>query len=173
MSSRTAFLLAAAVVAFAAGCGPTPEDDLIVVDDEVQAPAEDKADGLRFSTFQADVGGAGVEPTRRIFTSAESYRRFFGMSPPWHVSFSREWVVFFSAGVRPTGGYRASIRAITRSASGLTLRIATQLESPGEGCFVTQAFTKPHVLAKFPIPSDVRPRYVRYTRDDVVRTCVR
>ena len=114
------------------------------------------------------IGTAGESETRIVITRARQYARLFGHAPPAGVDFaSGDAVVFYSAGVQRTGGYVASILDISRN--GRRLRITTQLESPGEGCIVTQALSKPHVLVKFRMPP--RIRNIRFRANDVVRDC--
>lgn len=123
---------------------------------------------IKFSAFADNIGSAGKAETRKTFSSRSGYRSYFGHNPPPGVNFAIEWVVFYSAGVRNTGGYRASIDNISTSTSGLTLRVTTVLRSPGPGSRVTMALTKPYVLVKFRRPTPT-PYYVHYYRDDVVQ----
>lgn len=125
---------------------------------------------IPFVVFNDDVGIAGQTETRKILTTGSAYRRNFGHDAPSEVDFARDWVIFYSAGSKPSGGYSASITQITRSASGLTLKVTTSLNKPGSGCMVTQAITKPYVLVKFRVPLP-RSQYVQFYKDDTVRNC--
>lgn len=125
---------------------------------------------IAFTTFADDIGAVGQSETRRIVTTLAGYRSFFGHNAPSGVNFARDWVVFYSAGVKSTGGYGASIDNIGTSTSGRTLKVTTSLKSPGSGCAVTMALTKPYVLAKFRRPAP-RPYYVSFYKDDVVYDC--
>ncbi|MSP61072.1 MAG: protease complex subunit PrcB family protein [Myxococcales bacterium] len=160
-----------------AACNAAQDDDLVdenggfVADAEGANDRDLKADHLTvsFTPFSDGIGDSGMTESRRIFTSAKSYRSYFGHDAPG-VNFDKEWVVFHSAGVRNSGGFKASIASVSRSASGLTLKVVTAIESPGPGCAVTFALTKPYVLARVKIPAQ-RPTYVAYYRNDSIRTC--
>ena len=75
---------------------------------------------------------------------------------PDDVDFDSEVVIFFSAGVKPTGGYTASIVKVVQL--GRTLAIATQLEIPGAGCATTDALTTPYALVTVSPTRAIRPR---------------
>jgi hypothetical protein len=164
-------LVLAGLVFTGLGCSSATDGDTDSA--ELGETGSDEA-GLRgeieFDTFQDDIGSEGQTETRRVFTSEAAYYNYFGHYSPWEVDFYTHWVVFYSAGVQSTGGYKASIEKIETSSSGQTLYVKTRLESPGDNCMVTQSLTKPYVLAKFkkPLP---RPRYARYTKDDDVMYC--
>jgi hypothetical protein len=119
-----------------------------------------------FSDPDADVP---TSATHRIFTSARSYRLFFGSNPPAGVDFNKSWVAFYGAGMKTSGGYHASIPSVSRSVSGKTVKITTSLSSPGNDCMVTMAITNPHVFVKF--PKQPSALYVTYAAKDVVRSC--
>jgi len=105
-----------------------------------------------------------------VFTSQSGYRAYFGHNAPSAVDFSRDWVVFYAAGTQSTGGYRASIAYLGKSLSGRTLYVDTHFERPGPDCIVTQAFTKPYVLARFRRPTPP-PIFVSYFHSTSVRSC--
>lgn len=154
------------------GCGTAGDGDLIEEGALSIATGDDKADGpaIAFTEFTDDIGTRGQSETRRVFTSAASYKSYFGHAAPATVAFPKEWVVFYSAGVKNTGGYDAKVAKITTSTSGLTLKVVTSLVSPGSDCFVTQALTKPYALVKLKRPNPT-PSNVSYFRDDSVRSC--
>ncbi len=165
----SSLLLSTALIA---GCGGT-EDDLINESVGEVAQADDgKEDGpsIPFTVFSDDTTGTGTTVTREIFANATAYAKYFGHSAPASVNFSTHYVVYYSAGVKNTGGYKASIEKVTTSNSGLTLKVTTALESPGAGCFVTQSLTRPNVLVKFRKPSP-RPYYLSFYKHDTVRDC--
>lgn len=112
---------------------------------------------LPLTTIADGVGDADLREGKRIVTSSSEYVALFGHAPPPDLDFAREWVAFYGAGARPTGGYEASIVALTRRCDG-GLRMVTRLVSPGSSCFVTQAMTSPHALARFPRPDGVDAR---------------
>lgn len=155
-----------------AACGGDIDSDTGEAADEVavetaSSNANDRADlALRELT---GVTVPTTAETRRVFTTAASYRAFFGAGAP-AVDFSREWVALYAAGVQRTGGYVASVTHVRPSGTGLTLKVTTRLESPGASCIVTQALTRPAAVVAFAIPSP-RTGYVRYYRDDTTRDC--
>ena len=125
---------------------------------------------IPFVVFNDDVGVTGQTETRKIIKTGSDYRSYFGHNAPSEVNFASDWVIFYSAGSKPTGGYSASVTIIIQSQTGLTLKVTTSLDKPGPGCMVTQALTKPHILAKFRAPHP-RPQYVQFYKDDKVRNC--
>lgn len=125
---------------------------------------------VAFEEFADDIGSAGEDETRMLFTSRDEYEAFFGHRVPEGVDFDREWVVFYSAGLLSTGGYDARIHDIQLTEAGRSLKIATQLVSPGPDCLVPMVITKPYMLAKLPIPTR-RLSVVRFLRFDVEMSC--
>ncbi|HET9953062.1 MAG TPA: protease complex subunit PrcB family protein [Polyangiaceae bacterium] len=114
------------------------------------------------------IGSAGEQETRELIVRNKEYVKLFGHKPPPEVDFAAgDVVIFYSAGVQRTGGYVASLPRV--ELRGQFLSITTRLESPGPGCAVTLALTKPFVLAKV----RVRGHEVRaqFKADDVVRDC--
>ncbi|MBI4509230.1 MAG: protease complex subunit PrcB family protein [Deltaproteobacteria bacterium] len=168
---------ALASLSLAAGCNTIEDPDDLDEEVEVQLASldtEPKADHLNipFIEFSDVTEGVGEAETRKVLTTPRAYEATFGHPAPAEVNWDKEWVVYYSAGLRSTGGYEASIQNIRRSASGYLLKITTSLSSPGKDCAVTDAFTKPDVLARFPRPRP-RPQRVRYFRDDVVKDCTK
>jgi len=168
--------IALAACSLALGCqvgadleaGALSDDDTAV--EEARADRTDRADlALRAVSGFTVPSAVGATETRRVFTSAASFRAYFG-SLPAGVDFGREWVAFYSAGVQRTGGYGASVSRVRLSGSGLTLKVTTRLESPGAGCAVTQALTKPVALVAFAAPRP-RPEVARFERNDARRDC--
>lgn len=93
------------------------------------------------------VGRAAQRKTSAVIRTAAAYRAAFGHAPPTSVRFGAgDIVIFFSDGVKPTGGYAASIMSVVQI--GRALSIATLLTSPGEGCITTDALTAPYALIK-------------------------
>jgi hypothetical protein len=125
---------------------------------------------IAFEAVGDGVGDAERTETRRLVTSAADYRATFGHPPPASVDLAREWVVFYAAGARPTGGYEASVVSIARRCDG-GLRVVTRLVSPGPACLVTQAITSPHALVRFARPADVDPRDVEFVAVAEERAC--
>lgn len=181
-STRFAHALIAAAAALASACGGVLPADLAAEDlatepvvlpatAQIEAQAE-KADGYRLYTIRSVriPDGVGNTETRKVFTTAASFRRYFGVDAP--VDFARRWIVFYSAGRKPTGGYTVSVPLVTRSASGRTLEVNTRLDSPGEGCLVTQATTKPTIMASFTKPSPTVGAVRYYKSDRKPASCV-
>ena len=107
----------------------------------------------------------------RVFLSRElRAAREARAAAPDDLDWSREWVAFYSAGSKPTGGYRAVITRVTVSETGKTLKLVTSLRSPGADCFTTQAFTTPHTLVRFHKPAS-EPSRARFYRDDQTVSC--
>lgn len=124
---------------------------------------------VSFTPFYDNIGDQGNTETRLVFTTERSYARYFGHKSPAVVYWPREWVAFYSAGIKPTGGYSASITGIQTTASGKTVRTTTHLESPHPQC-ATQAFTKPYVLVKFrkPVPT---PTLTAWSHNESFASC--
>jgi len=127
---------------------------------------------VAFEEFSDDIGDAGREETRVLLTSAREYAALFGHEAPKSVDFGREWVVFYSAGIKPTGGYDASVLDIRLTENGRSLLVTTSLVSPGPGCIVTLALTKPYALVK--LEATTRDlNVVRFAACDVEIDCSR
>ena len=126
---------------------------------------------IPFETFRDSVGDrAGIE-RRVLIKSAEAYTSFFGHAPPAGVDMSRDWVIFYAAGRRNTGGFVASVQALSLADLGreTILQAVTRLESPGRDCAVTDAVTTPFVLVKFRAQPGTPS--VDFARSDTVRSC--
>lgn len=106
---------------------------------------------------------------KAIITSRQAWQDYFGTYAPAEVDFSKEWVAFYGAGSRNTGGYGASITSLAQL-PGQGLILETQHSSPGIDCIVTQAFTTPHMIVKFDIPSPT-PRWAVSDHEDIVTRC--
>lgn len=125
---------------------------------------------IPFVVFNDDIGTRGQTETRKVFTTLAAYKSYFGHKPPLEVDFATDWVVFYSAGSKATGGYSASIATIAMNGTGHTLKVTTSLSSPGKDCMVTQAKTKPFVLAKF-TPPQPNPQSNIFYSDNKIRSC--
>ncbi|MCC6996323.1 MAG: protease complex subunit PrcB family protein [Deltaproteobacteria bacterium] len=157
------------------GDDPAAEPDALTVQGEVEsetAALDDKADrpdlALRVVNFTPPAS-VGRSETRRVLTTARAFRAFMGVAPTG-IDFSREWVVYYSAGLKPTGGHAASVTRVRSTDSGLTLKVTTRLDSPGPACVVTQATSKPQVLVAFARPRPA-PSYVSYSTANTTRSC--
>lgn len=164
------FVMAAAL---AAGCTGQEPAALQIPNDTEVSELKGGTDEMiprtqvSFTLFQDDIGAAGQIESRRVFTSNEAYRSYFGHDAPSDVNFATEWVFFYSAGERPSGGFASELRSITRVGSDVS--ILTSLLSPGPSCLTTAAITKPYVLARF--PGQAGALSVHYFRADRVKDC--
>src|SRR6185295_422606 len=137
-----------------AGCGSVEPIDAGAEVDVVSGPVQAAGDApvasavaVPFQEFEDDVGSQAASEVRVLIRTAAGYQRYFGHAAPKSVDLPREWVIFYAAGTKPTGGYDANILSLARA--GRSLQAVTELVSPGAGCAVTQSLTSPHVLVKF------------------------
>jgi hypothetical protein len=107
---------------------------------------------------------------RAIITSAASWEKYFGTPAPAEVDFDREWVAFYGAGLRSTGGFSAEILGVHHLAEIGGLLVETRHRSPGFDCIVTQAMTWPHTVVKFDIPAPA-PTWAAGDHEDRVHSC--
>jgi hypothetical protein len=165
--STVSFLTLGLIVACAE---PAQEGDLPLEDGEGDLAKADAtslvltelvglADGPRL-----DKGG------KAILTSKKAWQSYFGTKAPAEIDFSREWVAFYGSGLHNTGGFSAQITGIRYDAAQRQLILETLHTSPGFDCIVTQAFTTPHTLVKFAIPSP-RPTFAVSQHRDEERRC--
>jgi hypothetical protein len=134
-----------------AGCvDATDEDDIESAEPSDQIDTA-KADGQSISFTVLD-----IKPTRdatsyvKVIKSKRQYRRVFGVDPT-NIDFRKEAVVVFSAGLRNTGGYKASISDIRFTSNGV-LNVSAQVDAPNSDCLVTQASTFPTQTVKILVP---------------------
>src|SRR5262245_35704860 len=101
----------------AVGCGTITEQDVEEVTGDVpEAGAlSSSAAPVTFAPFDDDVGTRAATETRAVIRSRRGYQDFFGHAPPASVDFSRQWVLFYAAGTKPTGGYQAHVAALVRA----------------------------------------------------------
>lgn len=166
-SIRSLAALSALTTVVVACSGEQNTDDVQQVSGDVNAATAaaltpSASDTLSFQPFTDDVADRAATETRAVIRSARGYQSFFGHAAPATVDFSTEWVIFYSAGTRPTGGFDASVLALLRS--GRSLIAITQLVSPGAGCVTTQATTTPYVLIKFPAAAGTSARFFKQDR---------
>jgi hypothetical protein len=129
----------------AAGCSPQDFDE--VVGDVGDTTSQPAGMAIPFEEFTDDVGTRATTESRIVIRTQQGYVSVFGHAPPAGVDFARQWVIFYAAGSKPTGGFDANILSITRA--GDKVLAVTELVSPGSGCAVTTSLTSPHVLVKF------------------------
>jgi len=160
-----------------AACGPLEEmdgletsDATIVADDSEHDGKADRADIALVAVTGVTVpSSVGQTTTRVVFRTASSFKSYFGLrSTP--IDFNSYWVGFYSAGVQRTGGYKASVTRVRLDDAGTRLKMTTRLESPGTGCIVTQALTKPFALVKFKKPRPAAQATLFY-KSDTSRNC--
>ena len=153
------------------GCddGQAGNDDVQQVAGDVGAlgGTPDAASTIAFESVTDDVGKQAATETRTLIRTARGYQSFFGHAPPASVDFSREWVMFYAAGTKPTGGYDASFLTVLRSGSRLIA--VTRLTSPGLSCTVIQANTNPYALIKFQAQAGATAQFYK---SDSVTDCV-
>jgi PrcB C-terminal len=138
--------------------------------DDVQAASAALTQDFKFTEFvdPLGIGIAGDLPTRLYISTRAQYQLVFGHDAPADIKFGLgDRVVFYSAGIRPTGGYVASITRVRRVDG--ELRVRTHLDIPGASCLVTQGLTKPHVLVKFRLAW--KPTTVRFIREREIHEC--
>jgi hypothetical protein len=167
-SSRFSILASLGALALV-GCGEVggPDDVQQVAGDvsPITAPPATAAT-IAFQPFSDDVAAQAGTESRTLIRSARGYQAVFGHAPPAAVDFSREWVMFYAAGAKPTGGYEASFLAVLRA--GRSLIAITRLDAPGAGCLTTQAFTTPYALIKFPAQDGASAQFFK---QDTTRAC--
>jgi PrcB C-terminal/Antistasin family len=130
----------------AAGCNPQDFEEILgeVGDTTPTTPA---GVAIPFQEFTDDVGARTATETRILIRTPQGYTAVFGHAPPADVDLSRQWVIFYAAGTKPTGGYDANLLSLTRT--GGNLLAVTELVSPAGDCAVIQLVTSPYVLVKF------------------------
>jgi hypothetical protein len=158
------------------GCGQAGDPDLLTEEGaEALEDVEGKADqySITFTAFTDPngIGTRGETETKVVIKSASAYKSYFGHAAPREVDFSKDYVFFYSAGVKPTGGYTASVDRVWRSRTGYTVYFGTRLESPGDDCIVTQALTKPYVLVKF--KKQPQAGAFRTSHKDDIKSCAK
>lgn len=144
--------LTTAIILAAAACVPVQPADT-----PAQAPASAAIATYRViqtgSYGAASAGNVDDDSGRRapfveIARDAKSYSALWNQhidaSAPPVVDFTRETAVFLLLPPRPTGGYGIKVEDVTLE--GATATVAADLEEPGPGQMVTQAFTAPFAV---------------------------
>lgn len=164
----TASLTALALGACGAEVAPT-DGDLPFAG---EAPEVGKADqvGIDFTELLVNVESDRLaRGGRAILTSAESFESYLGVPAPADLDFDEQWVAFYGAGTRNTGGYSATITGLALDQASGTLIMETEHQSPGFDCLVTQAITWPHHLVAFEVPSPEPTWYAADHTDETYR----
>ena len=162
--------LAAASLSLAACASETPEGELPF---EGDAGELGKADGVSVAVTELN---ADIDMSRLpqggtfIITSKKAWTRVMGTDAPADVNFAKEWVAFFGTGIKNTGGFSAQITDLRYHPGAGALVLSTHATSPGFDCIVTQAFTNPHHVVKFKIPSP-RPLFALADSSSEVKRC--
>jgi len=165
---QTLFLTAASLSLSACSDELTVEDDSTAASVEALDVATDQV-GLAFAPVEDDqIDVPTSRPVRKVFKSSAAFASYFGHTTS-KVNWSKEWVVYYSAGMQSTDGHRASLLSIDYSKRNHRLEIVTAFESPGAGCDVHSLPELPYVLVKF--PKQVDAQSVRYYREDSLRDC--
>jgi hypothetical protein len=158
--------LALGLAACSSGLDAVDQDD-VVAETESAATAGTK---IPFEVLSFNVpSNVGNSVARKVFNTKAEFQAYFGRDVAVPVNFGRYSVAFYSAGQKRTGGFSAQITAIRLNGS-RALTITTSLSSPGAGCFVTEAFTKPAVLVAFARPTPAA-RSVAFAKSDAVTDC--
>ncbi len=169
---RLAYLLASTLLATAACASDvTIEGELPF---EGEADGLSKADAVTIDVSELDSAEIGIDRLQRggtfIITSKTAWKRVMGTDAPEDINFAKEWVAFFGTGSKNTGGFGARITAVSLYPSYGAIVLDTKATSPGDDCFVTQAFTNPHHVVKFAIPSP-RPAFALAASHSEVKRC--
>jgi hypothetical protein len=164
------------LIPLAFACAEAPTDDLVSPDIAVATDDDAKADqfDLPFTVVEDLQLRTTVGRTEegRVIRSASSFKAAFGTSPPSWLDFDEEWLAVYAAGVKNTGGYAAEIRRLRLSDTGKSVKVTAALTSPGAGCFVTQALTKPFAVVRFPAqPGASTSRFSKLAETHVCGAC--
>jgi len=168
---RLAYLFASSLLVTACATDATVEGELPFEDG---APAAGKADAASIDVTELEFADIATERLQRggtfIITTKKAWERTMGTKAPADVDFSREWVAFYGSGSKNTGGFSARITGLSHYANYGALLLETKATSPGNDCIVTQAFTNPHTVVKFAIPTP-RPQFAYASPSSEVKKC--
>ena len=173
MKTFSSFLISFVSLAALGACAVDATDsegDLPVEEGGVDLGKAD-AVGLAVTPIDADISVERREAGgKAIITSAASWQAYFGTEAPASVDFDRQWVAFYGAGLRNTGGYAAEILGVHHLPAEGGLVLETRHTSPGFDCIVTQALTWPHAIVAFDVPA-VAPTWATSDHEDVTHSC--
>jgi hypothetical protein len=154
----------ALMLCLAFGC-TAPEGDGTLADDigadEASAGKAD-APSIAFSTFDDPALVPSSTAVHKVFTSQAGYSAFFGHKAPG-IDFRSDWVVYYDAGKAPTGA-GVSVDRITKSATGLTLKVAVAVTPSCSGVPNT-----PYALVR--LHKQPGATLSRFTTDAVAEFC--
>ncbi len=142
---RTAIATFFSLALAATACAPSSDVESGEGTEEVGAE-------LSVPFVELDVKKSPASTGLTVITKKSEYVEFFGAQPPANVNFQAHWVLHYSSGVQPSGGYGANIVSVDRIGSGAGARLVVGLEdvSPGPACFVTMALTNPQMTVRIP-----------------------
>jgi hypothetical protein len=169
---RLSYLLSVSLFGLVAcAAEPVTEGELPIDGDASSVGKGDVTGVIAFSHVEdAFIGSSRLQKGGTyIITSKSAWKRVMGSDAPKSIDFSREWVAFFGMGSQSSGGYSAQITDL-RAIAGGGLVLSTHAVSPGNDCLVTLAFTTPHDVIKFNIPSP-RPTFAFADASDEVKKC--
>jgi hypothetical protein len=172
MKNTSISLISLVSLATAGACAglDAPAGDVPFEDGAVDLGKAD-AVGLALTPIVAEIAPDRLEEGGTVvITSAESWQDYFGTAAPAAVDFDRQWVAFYGAGLRNTGGFSAEILAIHALPGSGGLVLETHHTSPGADCIVTQALTWPHALVAFDAPSPA-PTWAAANHSEETRGC--
>ncbi|MBI3071443.1 MAG: hypothetical protein HYY84_04870 [Deltaproteobacteria bacterium] len=172
-------IVAGCVLAFGGCGGPdglgSDGNDILESDGAIAEGAEldGKADSANIpfrvvNGFQL-AASIGRSTSYRTLKTRTEFRSYFGASAPASIDFSREWVTFFSAGLKPRAGYAASIVRLRTNTNGSVLKVTARLDSPSASCLAPLNQTKPWVMVAYNKPQWAEAQ--RYYRSDTTRNC--
>ncbi len=164
------------LIPLAIACEDAPTEDLVSPDVAAATDDDAKADQSDLTFTVVDDlqlrSSVGRTEEGRVIRSASSFKSAFGTNPPSWLDFDEEWLAVYAAGVKTTGGYAAEIQRVRLSDTGKSVKVTATLSSPGAGCFVTQALTKPFAVVRFPAqPGASTSRFTKLTETRVCGAC--
>ncbi len=138
------FVLSLGLGLLGAGCAPDTS-----VGTEVEA-AELGREALSLPFVELDVKKSDAPPGLTILRKKSEFEAFFGQPMPAGLDFNKHWVLHYSLGTQPTGGYEARIVSVERLGAGAQKRLSIgSLDvNPGPACMVTQALTNPQTTVR-------------------------
>jgi hypothetical protein len=169
---RLSYLFASTLLAFTACASDATVDGELPI--EGDATGLSKADAATVAVTELPAAEIGQTRLQKggtfIITSKSAWKKVMGTDAPADVDFKHEWVAFFGTGLKNTGGFGAQITSVSLYANLGALVLGTKATSPGFDCLVTQAFTTPHNVVKFAIPSP-RPTFALAAAESKIQKC--
>jgi outer membrane protein assembly factor BamB len=136
-------LLSALLLGGSGGCAAAPASTV-----ETAAAAETVGGTVEVRNLSSGTYGASEQRGAVAAFDEQTYRarwaELVGEGQPPAVDFSREAVVFVSAGQRSTGGYKVQVRGAR--VEGETLLLDVVVQGPPAGSMTSQALTNPYAV---------------------------